>query len=317
MGSTDEKSTLYSTANTLQKAAAVASIVAAFIGLILLIAWMSADKDDAGYGGYNWGELIFNYHPTFMYAALILGSFSAIVSYRILPIDKYVSKGFHGLIHTGAIICIIIGLTAVFLGNDNKSYNDADMYFSNFTSIHSFIGLGAVIIYFLNYCFGILHFLPSTELIPVELRKAYMPYHVFFGTFSTIAASMAVVTGVMELTAEAGCYYDIDSADLNPADHYHRLKYGCKLANGVGVLVYLSIFLLSFALYKFEVFGADAPGGAGGGETQKNPSWHNHSHSSSHNIHIIYHIHYILHTYRYTYLHDLSVSLSLSWLNAY
>lgn len=258
MGADGEKSTLFDTATPLQKAAGILSIATSFLGLILLINWMSATEEDDGFKGYNWNELIFNYHPTFMYSALIFGSFSAIISYRILPVAKYVSKGFHGLLHTGAIVCIILGLTAVFLGNDDKSHNDADAYYSNFTSIHSFIGLGAALIYFLNYIFGLVHFLPSLEVIPVDLRKAYMPYHVFFGTFSIIAAAMAVVTGVMELTAELGCYYDVDSADLNPAVHYHRLSYGCKLGNGVGVCVYFSLFFLFFALYKFESFSHQA-----------------------------------------------------------
>lgn len=251
MGS-DEQSKLYEETTPLQRAAGIVSVLSIILGLILLITWSNTQSGDSGLGGYNWDRLIFTYHPTFMYSSLVLGSFSAIVSYRILPFTKYVTKSIHGLLHTGAIVCIILGLTCVFLGNDDKSKNEYNQYWPNLFSLHSFIGLGAVIVYFLNYIFGLIHFVPSLELIPGDLRKTYMPYHVFFGTFAVIASAMAVETGIMEASVEVGCGYDVDSADINPAEHYHRLPYGCKLANGVGVLVYLALFTLLYAIYRFQ-----------------------------------------------------------------
>jgi hypothetical protein len=57
---------------------------------------------------------------------------------------------------------------------------------------------------------------------------------------------MAVATGIMELTST--CYYDVTSPDVNPAEHYHELSGGCKLANGIGVMVVLTLFLVAYAL---------------------------------------------------------------------
>jgi cytochrome b-561 len=251
MGS-DEQSKLYEETTPLQRASAVVSIVSVIVGLILLVTWSNTQSKDSGLGGYNWDRLIFTYHPTFMYSALVLGSFSAIVSYRVLPFTKYVTKSIHGLLHTGAIVSIILGLSCVIMGNNDESKNDSNGFYANLFSLHSFIGLGAVIVYFLNYMFGLIHFVPSLEVIPGDLRKAYMPYHVFFGTFAVVASAMAVETGIMEAFVEVGCGYSVDSADINPAEHYHRLNYGCKLANGVGVLVYLALFTLLYAIYRFE-----------------------------------------------------------------
>jgi len=52
----------------------------------------------------------------------------------------------------------------------------------------------------------------------------------------------------MELTAEYGCYYDVSSADWNPAQHYHRLTKGCQEANGAGYCIFVSLLFATFAL---------------------------------------------------------------------
>jgi cytochrome b-561 len=253
MGSEEENSALYQEARPIQKAAGTVTVVSSILALILMVQWMKADSDDTGFNGYNWSSKLFPYHPTFMCASLILGSFSAIVTYRIVPLPKMFTKSIHVALHTGSLLCLILGLYAIFAKHDESSKNGGN-YSANLYTIHSFIGLGAVIIYFLNYMFGAIHFLPPLEVIPLEFRKAYMPNHVFFGTFAVIASAMAAESGIMELAARNGCGYSVDSADINPAEHYHRLTYGCKLANGVGILIYLALFSLLFAIYKFEKF---------------------------------------------------------------
>jgi hypothetical protein len=222
------------------------------MGLVLLIAWVKNPQSHAGLGGYNARELIFNYHPTLMYSAFILGSFSAAMSYRILPFAKYITKSIHATLHTAAIICIALGITAVVSANNYKSHSETNSFSANLFSLHSFIGLGAVGVYVMNYLFGVIHYVPSVKLVSVHLRRNYMPYHVFFGTFALVAAAIAVQTGITELTTQLGCEYTVNSPDTNPANEYHRLQYGCRLANGVGIAVYLALFTLFFALFRFE-----------------------------------------------------------------
>lgn len=45
------------------------------------------------------------------------------------------------------------------------------------------------------------------------------------------------------------CYYVCaDNADWNPTHNYHKLTDGCKLANGIGIVVLLSVFLCAYAI---------------------------------------------------------------------
>eukprot|EP01034_Spumella_vulgaris_P035852 gene35852-44211_t len=78
-----------------------------------------------------------------------------------------------------------------------------------------------------------------------------MPSHIFLGLFSFVAACMAAATGIMEMTSDPSsmaCYYDLTQPDVNPAQNYQELSGGCRLANGIGVMVVLTLFLVVYAL---------------------------------------------------------------------
>lgn len=253
MARDDERSELYAYASSLQRGSGYLALIYAAIGLIFIVAWMGGDESGC-YGGFDTERKLFNYHPVFMYTGMILLALTSLLSYRILPFAKVLTKSLHGLLHTVAISFVIIGLTCVLVGNNYRSKNEESVYYPNFFTLHSFIGLGAIAVYFQNYLLGAYHFLSSLQSVPVESRKEYMPVHIFLGTFAFILSIMAVLAGIMELFAEnpAGCYYTTTEADTNPASHYHELPYGCKLANGAGVMVLLVAIFGLFALFNFR-----------------------------------------------------------------
>lgn len=248
------KSVLYNKSAPWQKIAGYLSIILAIIGVCLVTKLMNDSRTEKGYlGGLNWKDLIFNYHPIFMTSGLILCSISAILTYRLLPLPKTITKPLHAAIHTLAIILVVIGLTCVIVGNNYKDYNTGNAFYTNLTSLHSFLGLSAVLLFFQNYVLGIVHFLTPLSWVPAEDRKYYLPLHVFLGTFSLMAAAFAVQTGLMELLAESGvCYYDLTSADTNPAANYHLLPEGCRVGNGAGVCVLVAVLLFYAAVYDFS-----------------------------------------------------------------
>lgn len=215
--------------------------------MILLIHWMGGtDRDETYLGGFNFNELIFNYHPVFMTCGMLVCGTCSMMSYRVIPLPKLIVKKFHAFMHTAAIVLIILGLACVITGNNYKSKNEYHTYYANLASIHSMMGLSTCIIYALNYFLGLFAFLMPG--FSVEARKAFMPNHVFIGVFALIAASCSALTGIIELTAEYGCGYEVTSADWNAAQHYHRLTDGCKEANGAGYCIFVSLLLATYAL---------------------------------------------------------------------
>jgi hypothetical protein len=160
-------------------------------------------------------------------------------------LGKAINKRVHGALHTCAIFCIVIGLSAVWVGNNYRGHGGL---YANLTSIHSYIGLATVILYSINYIGGLAHFLLFQTIgISPEFKALYLPKHVFFGLFTFFMAAMAVETGIMEISTELGCGYDVTHADMNPAKHYHKLQSGCKVANGLGVMVILTCIFAFYA----------------------------------------------------------------------
>lgn len=242
-----EVSKRFSSTTSSQKVAGWLAFVFAFISVILVAHWMNGSNIEEGFqGGLNWDKLIFNWHPIMMVSGIIFCMMSAALSFCLLPVPKYISKMVHTLLHTGALICIIIGLCAVFIGNNNKDRNLYNTYYSNLSTIHSFLGLSAVILYFQNYIGGLIGFLLS--LISEDMKKIYMSYHVYFGIMALMIGALAAETGIMELSVESGCGYSVSSPDINPAENYHKLQEGCRVANGAGLTILTAILLAFYAL---------------------------------------------------------------------
>eukprot|EP01034_Spumella_vulgaris_P022057 gene22057-28152_t len=86
--------------------------------------------------------------------------------------------------------------------------------------------------------------------VAVSLRKAYMPSHIFLGSFAFFAAVFAALTGAMELATEKKCGYEVTSPDTNPAENYHELSGGCKTLNGIAVLLLFTAFFAAYALWE-------------------------------------------------------------------
>lgn len=245
----DALSKLYSRVNWAQKFAGYAAIVFAFTAVILTILYCSNTNEEEDYlGGLNWGELIFNWHPILMVSGLIFCSITSILAYRLVPYPKVYTKRFHGFLHACGIVCVAVGLAAVFLGNNYTNKNTGGEYYANLYSLHSFVGLGAIGLYCSNFVLGFLHY--GMPVVPQFYKTFYMPSHVFVGSFAFFASVMAALTGLMELFKEYHCGYVVTSPDLNPAKHYHKLTAGCQSINDIGIIILVTSACAALALWE-------------------------------------------------------------------
>ncbi|NXE46544.1 CYBR1 reductase, partial [Casuarius casuarius] len=110
---------------------------------------------------------------------------SAIIVYRLpwtWKCSKLLMKFIHAGLNTTAMILAIVSMVAAF--EFHNASNIPNMY-----SLHSWIGLTAVILYSLQLLLGFAVFL--LPFAPVPLRAALMPIHVYSGLliFATVIAS--------------------------------------------------------------------------------------------------------------------------------
>jgi cytochrome b-561 len=112
--------------------------------------------------------------------------------YRLLRNEpKKKLKLLHAVMMITALLLASIGLKAVF-----DSHNLAEPPIDNLYTLHSWIGLSAVICFALQWLFGFVSFLfPGVRH---SLRSSYMPLHVFGGLMIFGMASTAALMGLLE-----------------------------------------------------------------------------------------------------------------------
>lgn len=119
-------------------------------------------------------------------------SFPAILVYRgFRTMRKKALKITHASIHMGAFILTVIALITVF-----DSHNLAKQPIPNMYSLHSWLGLGSVILFCLQYVVGF-----SAYLVPgakESIRAALMPLHIYFGLLGFVLAVASALMGITE-----------------------------------------------------------------------------------------------------------------------
>lgn len=226
--------------------------VAIFIGYILCIAaficavmWSNShNKNDKYLGGLNWEDKVFNWHVVCM-VGYVVASAIALMIYRWLPLGKPMNKALHVVFHTIALASLIIGVVAVFKSHNTKVATGGG-YFANLYSLHSWLGLATIVCAGQNYILGLFHFL--FPALSHELKKSYLPSHVFLGMFAFVAAVITAETGIMQKNVFIGCTYTVDEKDTNPAEHYDDIPEGCRLSNGIGLLILSTALCVLYGL---------------------------------------------------------------------
>ncbi|KAH8365616.1 hypothetical protein KR093_002738 [Drosophila rubida] len=202
--------------------------------IVLVGTWIG--QHYGGLGGSSNPKLEFNWHPLFMTIGFIYLYGNSILVYRgFRTTRKKTLKLTHAGIHMAAFVLTVIALKTVF-----DSHNLADPPIPNMYSLHSWLGLSAVIIFCLQYAAGFMAFLvPGMR---ENYKIALMPLHIYFGLFGFV---LAIASAVMGLTEKA-----IFSLGAN----YSTLPAAGVLANIIGVLYVifgaLVVYLATEPAYK-------------------------------------------------------------------
>ncbi|KAM9805170.1 plasma membrane ascorbate-dependent reductase CYBRD1 [Neosynchiropus ocellatus] len=179
-----------------------AAVVLGIAAIIFVLVWVIQFREGLGWDGR---AAEFNWHPVLMVIGFVFLQGTAIIVYR-LPWTWQYSKQVMKFVHAGlnmlAFILVVVSLVAVF-----DFHNVAQI--PNMYSLHSWVGLIAVILYSLQLVLGICFYLIPTT--PVSWRTAYMPIHVFSGRMlfgSVVAVSLMGITEKLIFALDKPKYKD-------------------------------------------------------------------------------------------------------------
>ncbi|KAM8806756.1 plasma membrane ascorbate-dependent reductase CYBRD1 [Eudromia elegans] len=160
----------------------VSALLVGFVSVIFALVWVFHYREGLSWDG---GAGEFNWHPVLIVTGFVFVQGIAIIVYRLpwtWKCSKLLMKFIHAGLNTIAMILAIVSMVAVF--DYHNARNIPNMY-----SLHSWIGLTALIFYSLQLFLGFAIFL--LPFAPIRLRAALMPIHIYSGLliFATVIAS--------------------------------------------------------------------------------------------------------------------------------
>lgn len=191
--------------------------------VLLVTIW--ASNFMGGFSGPSNPKLEFNYHPVFMVLGMVFLYGNGILVYRALRTErKSRLKLVHGALMALAFLCAVAALKTVF---DSHNLNQPAAI-PNLYSLHSWLGLTAVLLFCMQLLTGFVSFLfPGVRQ---WLRAQYLPLHVFFGL---AIFGLAVATALLGIS---------EKLFFRLASNYSHLPGEAALGNLLGLC------LLSFAV---------------------------------------------------------------------
>ncbi|XP_032046272.1 cytochrome b reductase 1 isoform X2 [Aythya fuligula] len=167
----------------------VSALLLGFVAVVCSLVWVFRYREGLGWDG---GAAEFNWHPVLVVTGFVFIQGIAIIVYRLpwtWKCSKLLMKFIHAGLNTIAMILAIVSMVAVF--EYHNARNIPNMY-----SLHSWIGLTAVIFYSLQLFLGFAVFL--LPFAPVPLRAALMPIHVYSGLLIFVAVIASALMGITE-----------------------------------------------------------------------------------------------------------------------
>ncbi|KAG8065437.1 hypothetical protein GUJ93_ZPchr0004g38160 [Zizania palustris] len=166
----------------------VAQALAVAAALMVLV-WCIHFRGGLAFEAEN-KNLIFNVHPVLMLIGYIILGSEAIMMYKIFPkLNHDTTKLIHLILHAIAIVLGAVGIYCAF--KFHKESGIANLY-----SLHSWLGIGTISLYGIQWVFGfVAFFYPGAD---PHVRRGALPWHVLFGLLVYVLTLATAELGLLE-----------------------------------------------------------------------------------------------------------------------
>ncbi|XVF02992.1 hypothetical protein REPUB_Repub04eG0222300 [Reevesia pubescens] len=157
------------------------------LAFILMLIWLLHYRGGIEYDSYD-GNRVFNVHPFLMFCGFIFLSGEAMMVYKTAKTGHFAQKVVHLILHIGAFVLGVVGISAVFRFHDMA--NVEDLY-----SLHSWIGIATISLFALQWLAGLFTYMFRQ---PETTKATLLPWHICSGRTLLYMSIAAALTGLME-----------------------------------------------------------------------------------------------------------------------
>jgi cytochrome b-561 len=212
--------------------------------------WNMKNEDRAkAVEGYSQPMNVLAWHPLFMVAGFFWSQAIAISSWSVLPSYK-TALAVHIFFQLAAVTTLICGLCAIAAYKRRVAGTE-----SSLTTMHSWAGIVTVVMFGTQFLIGCAHSIinSSGNQLVISTRNL----HKSFGVATFASTAITIVSGIMNYTnkyanscqyVQHGDWKYIAKVETDPARHYNWLPNACKIANGLGIAVIVTVFAIVYAV---------------------------------------------------------------------
>ena len=162
--------------------------------------------------------------------------------------NRQVTKSIHFIFHLAGTVTLISGMVAVVSYINPPGSTDP---VPTVNSVHQWAGVASIIMFGVNFLLGStmgIYTMCISDKTREHLAKVgggMLIVHRIVGLTSLMIAAAAVLTGIQQFLQGGACETALTSCSNETivASSYKELSYGCKLGNGLGFSVCVTIFL--------------------------------------------------------------------------
>eukprot|EP01034_Spumella_vulgaris_P027580 gene27580-34323_t len=237
------------------------------IGSLVLVSVWASREGTNWLGVPNWGSNIFPWHPVLMTAGFFFAQVLAILSWQVDAFPTNASsvtswqRFFHVFWNTAALATLIAALYVVFKYKANVARADL-------TTTHEWSGILIAVLFLLQYLLGwtfsiwrgaaimhggLAHHTPIQNTATFTSIAGLRRFHKFMGIFILLLTASNILSGIVQ--RQLNCSYPRRWTS-DPA--YPGLDLGCRISNGLAVLVWLTtLFTVLAVASRYEITPRD------------------------------------------------------------
>ena len=127
---------------------------------------------------------------------------------------------------------------------------------SSLSSLHSWVGIFAIVMFCSNMLFGTLMelWILTDPTSITRKRFSLAIFHTIVGLTTLFLSTIAILTGITQQLGQTSCYYKQLNFSNSTSQHHDDIPEGCQVANVMGLSIVITTMALFLAVAARKIY---------------------------------------------------------------